>query len=291
MDINWSNKSINNIEMPKEYTLIGNVVMNKQIHNTNVRPRNKVEYRRRSSKDIVFNELNPFRTKRTNTENNKIEDEISNEIEMINEEKYQNKISQPTKMEIINDQISNETMMEEIDEYDINLSNEQFEKVMNTFEIPNNCVLCNLSINKNICNLPDNLKETETKTIIFPFKSNTKYGIVAYVNKMKILNKRINKCLVQLKYEKSNYPSFLKGIRKTLKERFKLKNEPFIHSLQLKKCVKRYKYNGYFTLFLLESFIKTRKSINSKDQQKKLIEYLTDQNMIKSFRKYKRIIN
>ena len=108
---------------------------------------------------------------------------------------------------------------------------------------------------------------------------------------MKILNKRINKCLVHLKYGNSSCPYFMKRIRKITKERFKLKNEPLIHSLQLKKCVKRYKYNGYFTLFLLETFIKTRNNYNSKDQHKQLNEYLTDQNMIKSFRRYKEILN
>ncbi len=76
-----------------------------------------------------------------------------------------------------------------------------------------------------------------------------------------------------------------------MKERFKLNNEPLIHSLQFKKCVKRYKYNGYFTLFLLETFIKIRKNYDSNDQHKKLIECLTDQNMIKSFKRYKSLIN
>ena len=134
------------------------------------------------------------------------------------------------------------------------------------------------------------MNEKEKETIIFPFKSNKSYGIVAYVNKMKVLNKRINKCLIHLKYGNSNYPSFMKGIRKTMKERFKLKNEPLIHSLQIKQCVKRYKYNGYFTLFLLETFMKIRNNYDSKDQQKKLYEYLTDQNMIKSFKRYKEIL-
>ncbi len=83
----------------------------------------------------------------------------------------------------------------------------------------------------------------------------------------------------------------MKRIRKTLKERFKLNNEPLIHSLQVKKCVRRYKYNGYSTLHILETFMKIRSGDNSKDQQKQLIECLTDQNMIKSFRRYKRIIN
>ena len=60
MDITYSNKSINNIELPKEYTMKENVMMNKEIYNTNVKPRYKVQYgrRRRSSKDIIFNELN-----------------------------------------------------------------------------------------------------------------------------------------------------------------------------------------------------------------------------------------
>ena len=266
--------------------------MNKQIHNSNARPRNKVEFRKRSSKDLVYNELKPFRSKRTSmTENNKMEEDISHEIEMINEEKYEeDKITQQNvEIETINNQISNEIMMEEINEYDLNLSNEQFEKVMNTFEIPKKCIVCELSEYGKPCNVPENVKEMET--IIFPFKSNKNYGILAYVNKMKLLNKRINKCLVHLKHEKSSYPSFMKRIRKTLKEKFKLKNEPLIHSLQVKKCVRRYKYNGYFTLFLLETFMKTRNSNNSKDQQKKLNEYLTDLNMIKSFRRYKRIIN
>ena len=50
--------------MQKEYRMIGYDVMNKQIHNSNVRPRNKVEHRRKSSKDIVLSELKPFKTKR-----------------------------------------------------------------------------------------------------------------------------------------------------------------------------------------------------------------------------------
>ena len=296
MNINWSNKSIHNIELPKEYTMMGNVVMNKQIHNTNVKPRNKVEYRRRrSSKDVVFNELTPFKVKRTTmTESNKIEDQgMDIEIEKgMDEEIYQkeNEISQPTiEMETINNQMLEEANMEEINEYDINLSKEQFKKVMNTFEIPNRCMICELSENGKLCNIPDNI--TGIETIIFPFKSNKKYGILSYVNKMKLINKQINKCLIHLKHDNSNFPSFMKGIRKTLKERYKLKEEPLIRSIQLKKFVKPFKHNGYFTLFLLESFIKTRNCDNSKDQQKKLIEYLTDKNMIKSFRRYKRIIN
>ena len=161
---------------------------------------------------------------------------------------------------------------------------------MNTFEIHKSCIICDLSIIKNPCNIPDNIKETEIKTIIFPFKSNKNYGIIAYVNKMKVLNKRINKCLVHLKYGNSTYPYFMKGIRKSLKERFKLRDAPLIHSIQIKKHVKSIKNNSYFTLFLLETFMKIRNNYDSKDQQKKLYEYLTDQNMIKSFKRYKEIL-
>ena len=180
-------------------------------------------------------------------------------------------------------------MIEEIDEYDMDLNKEQFEKVINTFDIPPKCLMCELSEYGKPCNIPDNVKGIET--IIFPFKSNKKYGIVAYINKMKLLNKQRNKCIIHLKHDHSNYPSFMKGIRKTLKERFKLREEPLIRSIQLKKCVRRYNHNGYLNLFLLETFMNIRNGDNSKDQQKKLIECLTDENMIKSFRRYKRIIN
>ena len=62
--------------MQKEYRKIGYIVMNKQIHNSNVRPRNKVEHRRKSSKDIELSEFKPFKTKRKIEENNnKMEDD------------------------------------------------------------------------------------------------------------------------------------------------------------------------------------------------------------------------
>ena len=176
-----------------------------------------------------------------------------------------------------------------MDGCDTNLSNDEFNKVINTFEIPKKCIMCELSEYGKPCNIPDNVKGIET--IIFPFKSNKKYGILSYVNKMKLMNKHRNKCLIHLKHDNSNYPSFMKGIRKTLKEKFKLREEPLIRSIQLKKCIKPYKHNGYLTLFLLESFMKTRNCDDSEEQQKKLNEYLTDQNMIKSFKRYKRIIN
>ena len=108
---------------------------------------------------------------------------------------------------------------------------------------------------------------------------------------MKLMNKQLNKCLIHLKHDNSNYPSFMKGLRKTLKERYNLREEPLIRSIQLKKCVKPFKNNGFSTLFLLETFMKIRSGDNSKDQQKKLTEFLTDKNLIKSFRRYKRIIN
>ena len=293
MNIIWSNKSINNIEMPKEYTMMGNVVVNKQIHNSNVKPRNKVEYRRRSSKDMVFNELQPYQPKRkTAIKNNEIEDDetISEIKEAMNEDDCLENQNKPT---IDNEKerysTSDETMIEETDEYDSDLNKEQFEKVMNTFEIPNRCMICELSEYGKPCTIPNDVKGIET--IIFPYKSNKKYGILAYVNKMKLIKKQGTKCLIHLKHDDSNYPYFMKGIRKTLKERFKLRDEPLIRSIQLKKCVKPYKYNGYTTLFLLETFIKTRNSDHSKNQQKQLIKYLTNQNMIKSFKRYKEIIN
>ena len=293
ININWSNISINNIKLPNEYNIMGNVVMNKQIHNTNVRPRNKVQFRRRSSKDMIFSELNPFKMKGMSTKSNKMEnDDIICEMERMNEEKCneENEVPpQTTETKIINNQITDEKIMEEINEFDTNLNKEQFEKVMNTFEIPPKCIMCELSEYGKPCNIPDNIKGIET--IVFPFKSNKKYGIVAYINKMKLMNKQLNKCLIHLKHDNSNYPNFMKGLRKTLKERYNLREEPLIRSIQLKKCVKPFKNNGYFTLFLLETFMKIRKSDNSKDQQKKLIEYLNDQNMFKSFRRYKRIIN
>lgn len=93
-----ANQSINNIEIPKEYIMIGNVVMIKQIHNTKIRPRNKVEFKRRSLKNIMLSELKLFKVKGTSiTENNKIDDNVFNETEnemienFVKKRKYHNK--------------------------------------------------------------------------------------------------------------------------------------------------------------------------------------------------------
>ena len=288
MNIIWSNKSINNIELPKEYTLMGIVVMNKQIHNTNVKPRNKVEYRRRSSKDVVFNELTPFRVKRKSMiENNKIEEDINIEIEKRMDEEIHQDEELSSKIEIINNKTTEE-IDEEISEYDSNINQEQFMKIINTFEVPTNCLMCELSENGKICQIPNNIKGIET--IIFPFKLNKNYGMIAYVNRMKITKKKLEKCLVHLKSGKSKFPYFMNGIRKILKERYSLRNEPWIHPIQLDKYLNQYKHNSYLILFMIETFLKTRNSKN-KNEQKEMIEYLTTKNMIKSFRRYKGIIN
>ncbi|GAB1220791.1 hypothetical protein ENUP19_0058G0032 [Entamoeba nuttalli] len=61
--VKWSDKSISNIELPNNYTLIGNIIVNKIKHNTNVHPRNKVDIRKRTSKEVFFNEIAPFQLK------------------------------------------------------------------------------------------------------------------------------------------------------------------------------------------------------------------------------------
>ncbi|EAL43417.1 hypothetical protein CL6EHI_020860 [Entamoeba histolytica] len=61
--VNWTDKSISNIDLPNTYTLIANVIVNKIKHNTNVHPRNKVDIRKRTSKEVFFNEIAPFQLK------------------------------------------------------------------------------------------------------------------------------------------------------------------------------------------------------------------------------------
>ena len=69
-----------------------------------------------------------------------------------------------------------------------------------------------------------------------------------------------------------------------------LDKEPIIYSIHVDQYIDDFKFNGYFMLFLLECFIKKRKEDTS-GQSKKLYEFITLENMLKSFRKYNEILS
>ncbi|EDR21664.1 hypothetical protein EDI_261620 [Entamoeba dispar SAW760] len=119
--INWTDKSISNIELPKSYSLIGNVVVNKMKHNTNVHPRNKVEFRKRKSKEVFFNEIAPFQMKkyviseRSKNDEDKI---INDDNEIIEEDNVEERMSSIHSHNSITKISQNETYINEIHEYD-----------------------------------------------------------------------------------------------------------------------------------------------------------------------------
>ena len=216
--MNWSNKCITNIELPNDYTLKENVVINKLEHNTNCRPRNKVEFRRKS-KDVIFSEIEPCKLKKG------LSDSESAQIKMKKSLIDLENISNIDKNEIINqhnieentsitESFQEELSINEISNYNINLTIEQFEKIMKTFNIPSNCMLCGISKNNDVFQLPHNIENYET--IVFPFISKNKYGIISYVNRIKISNGERSKCLIYIKHGKIECPSFLKRINKQL---------------------------------------------------------------------------
>ena len=125
---------------------------------------------------------------------------------------------------------------------------------MKTFNVPQKCMLCGISKNNNIYQLPYNIKEIET--IIFPFSSKNKYGLIVYVNKINIERKE---CVVHIKYGNVKYPVFMRGMNKQIMKVLKLTNEPIIYSIKIDECIGQLKHNGYITLFLIESFLMKRK--------------------------------
>ncbi|EDR29444.1 hypothetical protein EDI_014440 [Entamoeba dispar SAW760] len=206
--INWTDKSISNIELPKSYSLIGNVVVNKMKHNTNVHQMNKVEFRKRKSKELFFNEIEPFQMKKyvISERSKNDEDKIINEDnEIIEEDNVEERMSSIHSHNSIIKISQNEIYINEIHEYDSILTEEEFEKIMKTFNVPQKCMLCGISKNNNIYQLQYNIKEIET--IIFPFSSKNKYGLIAYVNKINIIGKE---CVVHIKYGNDKYPVFMR---------------------------------------------------------------------------------
>ena len=142
--------------------------------------------------------------------------------------------------------------------------------------------------NNDIYELPNNIDKFET--IIFPFISKNKYGIISYVNQINISNKERSKCLVYIKHGNNELPSFIRKISKQLMYKLKLNVEPIIHSIHINEFTKQFRYNGNFVLFLIECFIK---KINDdiSGQSKILNEYITLENMMKSVKRYKEIYN
>jgi hypothetical protein len=289
--INWTNQSITNIKLPDNYDLKGKVVINKLEHNTNCHPRNKVEFKRKKSKDVIFNEVIPFQIKKVPVDMENIscimKKSIDNvEINNNNENKTIDQQNEESITPSISHSFDNE-IFDDISNYNINITIEQFEKIMLTFNIPSTCMLCKVSKNNDIFKLPDNIKQYET--IIFPFISKNKYGIISYVNKIILSNKEKTECLVYIKHGKTECPSFMRKINKQLIDKLNLDYEPIINSIHVNEYIEDFKFNGYFMLYLLECFINKRNDDVSK-QLKDFNEYITFENMIKSFKKYKEII-
>ncbi|GAB1222110.1 hypothetical protein ENUP19_0093G0031 [Entamoeba nuttalli] len=275
--VKWSDKSISNIELPNNYTLIGNIIVNKIKHNTNVHPRNKVDIRKRTSKEVFFNEIAPFQLKKCIIpEKSKCEeDNIKERISSIHSQNSNTQLSQ------------NEIYINEIDEYDNILTEDEIEKIMKTFNVPPKCMLCGFSKNNNIYQLPHNINEIQT--IIFPFSSKNKYGFIAYVNRINITGKERKECVVHIKYGNVKYPEFMRGMNKQLMNVLELPNEPIIYSIKINECIGQIKHNGYITLFLIESFINKRKEDDITGRSKNLREYISIEKMIESFKRYKKI--
>ncbi|EDR28521.1 hypothetical protein EDI_194320 [Entamoeba dispar SAW760] len=295
--IKWTDKSISNIEMPTSYSLMGSVIVNKMRHNTNVRPRNKVEFRKRKSKEVFFNEIAPFQMKKcvVSEQGKRKQDERDSEGEhkMRDDEENIEEQGVEERLPTIDSETSNiqtpqsETYKNELREYDSMITEEEFEKIMKTFKVPPKCMVCGMSKNNNIYKLPHNIKEKET--IIFPFLSKNKYGIIAYVKRINIAGNEREECMVRIKYGNVKYPAFMRGMNRQIMKVLELTNEPIIYSIKIDECIEQLKQNGYITLFLMESFIKKRKDDEITGKPKKLREYISIEKMIESFKNYKEI--
>ncbi|EDR26007.1 hypothetical protein EDI_149970 [Entamoeba dispar SAW760] len=90
-------------------------------HNTNVHPRNKVEFRKRKSKEVFFNEIAPFQMKkyviseRSKNDEDKI---INDDNEIIEEDNVEERMSSIHSHNSIIKISQNETYINEIHEYD-----------------------------------------------------------------------------------------------------------------------------------------------------------------------------
>ena len=323
ININIYDCSIKDIKLPDNYIIKGKVVMNEMKHNTNCRPRNKVEFRKRTSKEVIFNEIIPFQPKRkvikerkdkriviSNNEEEKEREineeekereiseeeeetkEISEEEREMSEEKEEERSEEEKEKEEINEEETkeiSEEKEEEINEYDKEIKVEQFIKIMNTFVIPKGCILCEISRNNKEIEIPKELKGNET--IIFPYKRKLKYGLIVYVDKIIINNKERNNCLVHIKDRDIEYPCFMKNsINKKLKQILNLNNDLMIYSINLKEHMKQFKNNGYNILYLIEEFIKKRDDDKKTRNPKNLVEYINKKRMKENFNKYEKLI-
>ena len=314
ISINIYDCSIKDIKLPDNYIIKGKVVMNEMKHNTNCRPRNKVEFRKRTSKEVIFNEIIPFQPKRkvikerkrkdkeiiiNNNEeekereiNEENEEEEEREMSEENEEEKEREMSEENEEEEEEEEEEEREMSEEneeeINKYDKELTVEQFIKIMNTFVIPKGCILCEIARNNKEIEIPKELKGIET--IIFPYIRKLKYGLIVYVEKIILNNKERKNCLVHIKDRDIEYPCFMKKLNKKLKQILNLNNDPMIYSINLKEHMKQFKYNGYNILYLIEEFIKKRDDDEKTRNPKNLVECISKKRMKENFNKYEGII-
>ena len=292
LQIDWTNQSVTNIPPPppEKYELKGKVMATKIQHNTNCRPRNKAEYRKRKSSEVIFSEVAPCRIKRKMSEQRSKSEQT---VTISQEENFMEMVEQRHVEEIITP-ISSETSqssetdpyIEELSEYDNPMTIEQFEKILQTFNVPPKCKVYGISKYKNLPQLQQDTKEMQL--VIFPFMSKNKYGLIAFVDRINISGKERKKCMVHVDDGKTSYPTFMKEIHKELTKIFELPEEPIIHTIHINKYGDFFKHNGYFNLFLIECMMKKRVE-DSTGQSKLLSEYITPESMLESFKKYKEI--
>ena len=304
----WINHSKKDIKTPKDLTLMGIVGMVKMNHNTNCRPRNKSEILKRTSSEVNLDEIIPCKRKRfikkkvieepPMEEEPEIEEEPYMEEEPeIEEEPYmeedieQEQIEEfPTSIPSCNYNVQSLQISmnkEELKYYNITLEMNRFEKIMYTFDIPLNCVLCEVSTNNINCKLPSLTKEI--KTVIFPFLSRSQYGLIAYVDKIIVQDKEWNNCLVHISDGKKNYPYFMLKRNKEIIDKYELEGANCIKTIHITAPITNLKYNSYFILFLIEQFMKKRDYESRTGNMKILNDYITKEAIYSSFRKYKEI--
>ena len=175
--------------------------------------------------------------------------------------------------------------IDELTQYNVDVEKERFERIMRRIEVAKECMICGISRNHEVCQIPQSVEGIDT--IIFPYYSKGKYGVVAYVNKIRIKKKERRECVVHIKYGEGNYPSYMREVNKQLMKVLKLKKEPVIHCIHINEYVEIIKRNGYYIVYLIECFMKKRDDDRKGVEPKKLEEYVRLESMIEKFRKYK----
>ena len=77
--------------------------------------------------------------------------------------------------------------IDELTQYNVDVEKERFERIMRRIEVAKECMICGISRNHEVCQIPQSVEGIDT--IIFPYYSKGKYGVVAYVNKTTIKKK------------------------------------------------------------------------------------------------------